>query len=876
MSHSSSVASRKIHLTASVIFTLIAATVLLATSAYFFRNAVVMYSANRYLRAWDIELIKLQGFEFNHSRMEVSDAVLRVNGSTKEQRLNNIVVTYSFSGLRNGTIESIRVEEAMLSLPLAPSDPTSSPQPALDTAQLLAILQDLPVSTVAVTQLNLPPYLHNAALHLSNSTRELRLQLSAGELALTSSVNWHNQDFVSSHFISNEQLATDALSPRVLTGRLEIENNRETILDIDFSLNEADPDLELEAVATIKPQTLPELISPYVTLPAHWPQLTGSLNASLRARLEKSSSNIPYYHLTLNPGSHLSASNLDGILPTLEQASVEVNLTSPVHISGRFPADEDFMQITSEQVSLQFKEIPDVGELALQITDLRTHCQSAQQCTSQQALSVSMDSLAINQLQISAVQFSGTASASFNDSILTVATGSDFSASAGSISIPAQGLLLSQAQFTAVNPIELEAGAAGISISGQQLTATLPFIQLPRGISKTTLKVSEFNLLAHDGIDLLMNFVAIETGSELIPVNLNSAVFDGQLEFADDLAKLTGDFHLNGQHALTIDVLHTPTSGKGSADILLPGIYFDTLWSRLSDFIQPLPINVDLLAGGVSGQGQISWHQDASGQWQFNGPVTLSINEITGSYEEIGFAGVSTELSLELLDDMNLRTPETRPLQIAAIDAGVPIENVRLDYSFNTLAGTLSLQNLYAEIFQGIVTSEGMVYDRAAESTTMLVELQRIDLENVLSLAAYDAVSASGKVSGQLPITLRGDKVSISAGNLFALAPGGAIRYQPEGPGDALVSSGNAGLDLVYQALSNYRYQMLQSSVDYLEDGELMLSVKLEGINPDMGATGQQINLNLNISDNIPALLQSLQASRSITDALEQRLNPTQ
>jgi len=43
-----------------------------------------------------------------------------------------------------------------------------------------------------------------------------------------------------------------------------------------------------------------------------------------------------------------------------------------------------------------------------------------------------------------------------------------------------------------------------------------------------------------------------------------------------------------------------------------------------------------------------------------------------------------------------------------------------------------------------------------------------------------------------------------------------------------------------------------------------------------MGATGQQINLNLNISDNIPALLQSLQASRSITDALEQRLNPTQ
>jgi len=873
MSQHSPCKSKKPALAASLILTLIALLTLLMAGAYFFRNTVVMYSANRYLQTWDIELTSLQGFEFNRSRLQVSEAVLRVKGSTEVQRLNDIVVTYMLGGLRSSTIESISIGKANLSLP--PSDSSASSGPMPDTEQLLRILQNLPLTSVAVTELNLSPYLRDAALNFSTTTRDLRLQLVVGEMSLISSVNWHSQDFVSSYFISDEQLASAALSPLVLTGQLELESDREAILTMDFSLGDAGRDLALEAVATVNTQTLPGVISPYITLPENWPQVDGELNASLRARLEKNSSTVPFYQLTINTGSHLTASNLDGILPTLEQASVEMAVTAAIHISGRFPSGEDLMQIDSERVSLRFREVPDTGELVLVISDLRMHCSSAQQCTSQQTLSVSLESLVINQAEISSVQLYGTANASFNDSILTVATGSDFSASAGSISVETQGLYLSQTQITAARPLQLESSASGISISGQQLTATLPFIQLPQGITKTTLQVAELDLLVDEDIDLQMKFVAIETASELLAINLNSAIFDGQLDFNGKLAKLAGDVHLNGQHALTLDVLQNPISGKGSAEILLPGIYFDTLWSRLSDFIQPLPVNVDVLAGSVSGHGQLSWQQ-SSGQWQFTGPLMLNINEITGTYEDIGFAGVTTELSLELLQDRHLRTTEMRPLQIAVIDAGVPIENIRVDYSFDTLQETLSLQDLHAEIFQGIVTSKGLVYDRAAEATTMLIELQRIDLEKVLSLAAYDAVSASGEVSGQLPVTLRGDKVSISAGNLFALAPGGVIRYQPQGSGEALLSSGNASLDLVYQALSNYRYQVLQSSVDYLDDGELMLSVKLEGINPDMGATGQRINLNLNISDNIPALLQSLQASRSITDALEQRLNPTQ
>jgi hypothetical protein len=384
MSHSSSDTSKKFPLATSIIFTLIAAVILLVATAYFFRNAVLTYTAIRYLQTRDIELISLQGLAFDRSQMEVSSAFFRIKSSTTQQRLSNVTVSYSLSGLRSGAIESISIQEAMLSLPLMTSDPSPPSQAPPDTATVLAVLQDLPMKSFTVSQLTLPPYLSNAGLHVSNTGRELRLLLSAGEVALTSTVNWHNEDFVSSHFISNEQLVPAAFSPPVLTGRLQVESHGEAILDVDFSLNEADEDLALEAVARINTKSLPALISSYVTLPDHWPQLTGNLDASLRARLEKNSSNVPFYHFTLNPGSHFTASHLNGVVPALEQASVEVNLSAPIHVSGRFPGSEDLIQMESERVSLKFHELPDAGELTLQFTDLRTYCQLPLQCTSQQ------------------------------------------------------------------------------------------------------------------------------------------------------------------------------------------------------------------------------------------------------------------------------------------------------------------------------------------------------------------------------------------------------------------------------------------------------------------------------------------------------------
>src|SRR5690606_11857675 len=147
----------------------------------------------------------------------------------------------------------------------------------------------------------------------------------------------------------------------------------------------------------------------------------------------------------------------------------------------------------------------------------------------------------------------------------------------------------------------------------------------------------------------------------------------------------------------------------------------------------------------------------------------------------------------------------------------------------------------------------------------LTLQFAGLRLENMLALVEYDGVAATGAVSGELPLTITPAGIEVEGGTLHADQPGGSIKYL-----DAERDGGNAGLDLVNRALSDYQFESLSSTIDYRPDGELLLAMQLQGHNPNMN-NGQRVNLNLTLSDNIPVLLESLQARRAIEDLLEER-----
>jgi hypothetical protein len=59
-------------------------------------------------------------------------------------------------------------------------------------------------------------------------------------------------------------------------------------------------------------------------------------------------------------------------------------------------------------------------------------------------------------------------------------------------------------------------------------------------------------------------------------------------------------------------------------------------------------------------------------------------------------------------------------------------------------------------------------------------------------------------------------------------------------------------------------------TTDYKPGGDLVLQVRLEGNNPQW-QEGQPVHLNLNLEENIPTLLRSLQLSSEISEQVEKR-----
>jgi hypothetical protein len=123
-------------------------------------------------------------------------------------------------------------------------------------------------------------------------------------------------------------------------------------------------------------------------------------------------------------------------------------------------------------------------------------------------------------------------------------------------------------------------------------------------------------------------------------------------------------------------------------------------------------------------------------------------------------------------------------------------------------------------------------------------------------------------VDGTLPVRIRADTVSVSDGQIAVRPPGGTIRLSAGGIAGALTQP---GLDLALGALTDFRFDVLEASVNYSDAGDLQLGIRLEGRNPEI-EKGRPIHYNLNVSENIPVLLQSLRLQDTFTERIEKEV----
>ena len=100
---------------------------------------------------------------------------------------------------------------------------------------------------------------------------------------------------------------------------------------------------------------------------------------------------------------------------------------------------------------------------------------------------------------------------------------------------------------------------------------------------------------------------------------------------------------------------------------------------QLYALVSPYAVPVEIVTGTIDADATFAWDADNSLE-ELVAEVALKIENLGGAYDEYFFSGLSTEFSTAVLPVMNSAQP--MQLQIAHIDAGIPVQDAKAQLSF--------------------------------------------------------------------------------------------------------------------------------------------------------------------------------------------------
>ncbi len=358
-----------------------------------------------------------------------------------------------------------------------------------------------------------------------------------------------------------------------------------------------------------------------------------------------------------------------------------------------------------------------------------------------------------------------------------------------------------------------------------------------------------------------------------------------QARYAVTSSALTAQF--NGQvieHPVHIggQVKFNALTGEGTGTMTLKPIQFAPQTLTLSQLIQPWTYpNMDVTHGTVSASAEVTFRKAPH-----DPDKPLHLNKLHGivDFKEIGgffkptiIEGLTTRVEI-LGKNETLRIPPT-PLRIRNIQSAVGLTETALLFSTETFPQTsiptLSITNMSTHLLGGTVFLAEATIDPKAASHEVTLQVTGLDLNEILRLEQQEAVKGTGALDGTLPLfisrTDSGLALTVQQGFIQGRSPGGTLQFEVDQETAKSWAESQPQLDLLLKSLENYHYSKLAVGVDYQKNGILQLATQLEGKNPDF-RDGVPIHFNLNIEENLPALLKSLSLVKGLEESIEKMM----
>jgi len=217
-------------------------------------------------------------------------------------------------------------------------------------------------------------------------------------------------------------------------------------------------------------------------------------------------------------------------------------------------------------------------------------------------------------------------------------------------------------------------------------------------------------------------------------------------------------------------------------------------------------------------------------------------------------------------------------LRLAFVAKGVSLSGFGFDLRNGSITGELSgalssgaelvrlkvssIENL----FGARLHTKGGNFSRVKPQPPVIVEVQGLDLAKVLQQYPSEKLVGQGVFDGQLPLLLGAEGWEVKDGSLLARAPGGSLRILSEQAGNEAADDSMA---LIRRALKEYAFSEMRVTVNYRTTGELQLAIATIGRSEELK---RDVNLNVNLTENVPELLKSIAAHRALPQQIEQSL----
>lgn len=309
----------------------------------------------------------------------------------------------------------------------------------------------------------------------------------------------------------------------------------------------------------------------------------------------------------------------------------------------------------------------------------------------------------------------------------------------------------------------------------------------------------------------------------------------------------TGIMKFNAGTEIPFEFAGNAKDQRWSIKVLPASVELAKLKKLLSVAHHELPSSIKLTDGRIELQGDIQVDKEISAQLLING-YEAGASMLKSSARKASFTfNTSYDKTLTAIG----------PVSIEALNlaGGIDVTNIKTGLEFEDTEH-FELKDIYAEVFDGQLQLEELQYSESRISETT-IELRHINLEKLLDYADIDGLAGTGFLDFSLPVGSDQAGIYVSAGTFHSTGVG-RLAYTKEG-----VAGSNIGL----QALENFHYKDLSGTLNYQSDGNYVITIRLEGKNPDLYG-GHPVVFNLNINGLLPALFEAMFMTGSFEESI--------